>query len=101
MFYIWFKYVALFAVFSALPLETDLYFQPTLTIKLQNFQQTSIHLLFDFLKTLRNCVSLIQLFLRCAYVKTTFYVHKDRFIYLQSAIIEDKLVIVYQIYAPL
>ena len=43
--------------YTALPMKTDLHFQPTLS-KLQNFQQTSIQLFFVFLKTLRNCVAL-------------------------------------------
>ena len=43
--------------YTALPMKTDLYFQPTLST-LQNVQQTSIQLFFVFLKTLRNCVAL-------------------------------------------
>ena len=43
--------------YTALAMKTDLHFQPTLS-KLQNFQQTSIQLIFVFLKTLRDCVAL-------------------------------------------
>ena len=45
------------ASYTALPMKTDLHFQPTLS-KLQNVQQSSIQLFFVFFKTLRNNVAL-------------------------------------------
>ena len=50
-----------------------------------------------FLKTLRNCVALTQIFQRCAARSKDVLVHKDRYIYLLWAILEGKLVIVYRI----
>ena len=86
--------------YTALPMKTDLHFQPTLS-KLQNFQQPSILLFFVFLKTLRNYVALTTLFPRCAAQSKDVLVHKDRYIYLLWAIFEGTLVIVYQKNAPL
>ena len=43
--------------YTALPIKTDLHFQPTMS-KLQIFQKTLSQLFFVFLKTLRNCVAL-------------------------------------------
>ena len=43
--------------YTALPMKTDLHFQPTLP-QLQNFKRTSIQLFFVFLKTPGNCVEL-------------------------------------------
>ena len=47
--------------YTALPIKTDLHFQPTLS-KLQNFQQTSIQLFFVSPQIVQNVVTLTHFF---------------------------------------
>ena len=51
--------------YTALPMKTDLHFQPTLS-KLQNFHQTSILLFFLCPQIVRNVVTLTHFFSTCA-----------------------------------
>ena len=51
--------------YTALPMKTDLHFQPTLP-KLQTFQQTSIQLFFVSPQIVRNVLTLTHFFSTCA-----------------------------------
>ena len=72
--------------------------QYCLSYKISNILQFNSSSLFW---TLRNCVALSQLFPRCVLHSKDVEIYKDRYIYLLWAIIEGKLLIVYQKNAPL
>ena len=57
--------------YKALPIKTDLHYQPTLSW-LQNFQQTSVQLFFVSPQIAQNAVALTHFFQHVPHIENTF-----------------------------